>query len=183
MHMNAAPFLPPSFLSLSLLRQRHTRGGAEEGKETYLISTSVPVLRLFSISEMTAFKMPKMVSVPRVSSGHARMKTSRAANTLPIIELEAESRNFSANSRTTGITVALTESRVHAITRGKEREGTQECKEEGRERERQMSMRNMEGFAAEIGCKSSVTVRSKTDEGGRTGAPVLIQRISFIFSR
>jgi hypothetical protein len=56
---------------------------------------------------MIPFRIPKMVSVPLVSSGQARMNISRAAKTLGMTEFDAESRNLAANSRTTGKIVSL----------------------------------------------------------------------------
>lgn len=84
-----------------LVCQNHIKG------KTHLISVSVPVRRLLSISEMIPLRIPKIVSVPLVSSGQARMNVSRAVKTLGIIEFAAESRNLDANSRTTGKTVSL----------------------------------------------------------------------------
>lgn len=83
------------------LSENHIKG------KTHLISVSVPVRRLLSISEMIPLRIPKIVSVPLVNSGQARMNVSRAAKTLGIIEFAAESRNLAANSRTTGNTVSL----------------------------------------------------------------------------
>ena len=89
---------------------QHQRMDSEEQK-THLISTSVPVLRLFSMSEMMAFRIPKIVSVPRVNSEQTRTNDSMAAKTLGMTEFAAESKNFSAKERTTGKIVSLYQKR------------------------------------------------------------------------
>lgn len=85
---------------------------------SYLISISDPVLLLLSMSEMTAFKTPKIVSVPFINSGQHWINTSTAEKIRGMSELGASSRNFLANFCTTKNIVSL----FKRFLKGKERE-------------------------------------------------------------
>ena len=182
MHAHECSSLPPSFLSLSLpqteTHKRRSRGGEGDVPHLDFSSRSASLLDLRNDC---------------IQDAEDGFRATRQLGTRA--DEDFESRKHFADHRVGGGIKELLSKLPHhwdhrcadrvPRTRDheREREGRNARMQRRGKRERQMSMRNMEGFAAEIGCKSSVTVRSKTDEGGRTGAPVLIQRISFIFSR